>query len=235
MNKVYVLGMGPGHPDYVLPLTQQLIAASDVLVGGERHLAAYTRSGKICFPLRGDLYALVEVIRRESLLKQVAVLLSGDPGFYGMLDFLRRHFAADELQVVPGISAFQYLMAQIGEPWHQAALGSLHGRDCDFRSLINTHRCTALLTDGKQSAHWLAEQLLDMTGIDMVVGVELSYPQEQIVRGTPAHILEQPPFGMTTVVVINQDICSGPAQYSDATDHHKQYKGVRQDEPKYKD
>lgn len=206
MNKVYVLGMGPGHSDYVLPLTQKLIEASDVLVGGERHLMTYTRSGKICFPLRGDLHALVEVIRRERLLKQVAVLLSGDPGFYGMLDFLRRYFTADELQVVPGISAFQYLMAQIGEPWHQAALGSLHGRDCDFRSLIDTHRCTALLTDDKQSAHWLAEQLLAMNGIEMVVGAELSYPQERIVRGTPAHILEQSPFGMATVVVINDNI-----------------------------
>ena len=205
MNKVYVLGMGPGHPDYVLPLTQKLIAQSEVLIGGERHLAAYADTGKTAYPLRGDLNALPDLIRRERRSRQVAVLLSGDPGFYGMLDFLRRHFAADELQVVPGISAFQYLMAQIGEPWHPAALGSLHGREGDFRALIQAHRCTALLTDGKHSPHWLAAQLADRR-IEMVVGADLSYAQERIVRGTPAQILEEPPFGMATVVVINDDI-----------------------------
>ncbi len=206
MNKTYVLGMGPGHPDYVLPLTQKLIAESDVLIGGERHLAEYASSGKTCFPLRGDLRGLIEIIRHERLSRRVAVLLSGDPGFYGLLDFLRRHFAADELQVVPGIGAFQYLMAQIGEPWHQAALASLHGRDCDFRALIQTHRCTALLTDDKQSPQWLAAQLADRTEIEMVVGADLSYPHERIVRGTAAQILKEPPFGMATVVVINNDI-----------------------------
>jgi cobalt-precorrin-7 (C5)-methyltransferase len=209
MRKIHVLGMGPGHPDYVLPATQRLIAESDVLVGGERHLAAYAGSGKTVFPLRGDLPALVEVIRRERLARQVAVLLSGDPGFYGMLDLLRRHFAADELRVEPGISAFQYLMARIGEPWHQAALASLHGRDGDFRQLIGSHRCTALLTDAERSPQWLAARLsgmADMARIEIVVGAELSYPEERIVRGAPARIREEAPFGMATVVVINDGV-----------------------------
>jgi cobalt-precorrin-7 (C5)-methyltransferase len=206
VNEICVLGMGPGHPDYVLPITQRLIAESDVLVGGERHLAAYAGSGKTCLPLRGDLDALVDVLRRERLTRRVAVLLSGDPGFYGMLDLLRRHFAADELRVEPGISAFQYLMARIGEPWHPAALASLHGRECDFRALIGRHRCTALLTDAARSAAWLAARLLDRTRIEIVVGEHLSYPQERIVRGAPARILEAAPFGLSTVVVINDDV-----------------------------
>jgi cobalt-precorrin-7 (C5)-methyltransferase len=200
--------MGPGHPDYVLPLTKRLIQEAEVLVGGERHLAAHACSGKTCFPLRGDMDALVEVIRRERLARQVAVLLSGDPGFFGLLDFLRRHFPADELRVEPGISAVQYLMARLGEPWHGAALASLHGRDCDFHALIGGHRRTALLTGGERSAHWLADRLRDRTGaarMEMIVGAGLSYPQERIVRGTPARILEEAPFDMATVVVINHD------------------------------
>jgi cobalt-precorrin-7 (C5)-methyltransferase len=201
--------MGPGHPDYVPPLTQRLIGEAEVLVGGERHLAAYARSGKTCFPLRGDLDALVEVIRRERFARQVAVLLSGDPGFFGLLDFLRRHFPADELRVEPGISAVQYLMARLGEPWHGAALASLHGRDCDFHALIGGHRYTALLTGGERSAQWLAARLLDMaekTRIELAVGADLSYPQERIARGAPARILEEAPFGMATAVVINHDV-----------------------------
>ncbi|MDR0576545.1 MAG: precorrin-6y C5,15-methyltransferase (decarboxylating) subunit CbiE [Candidatus Accumulibacter sp.] len=208
MNKVYVLGMGPGHPDYVPPLTRRLIAESGALIGGERHLAAHAGSGKVCFPLRGDLSALADLIRRERASRQVAVLVSGDPGFYGLLDFLRRHFPADELRVEPGISAFQYLMAKIGEPWHGAALASLHGRGCDFHALIDRHRRTALLTGGERSAHWLAARLLDRADaarIEMIVGADLSYPEERIARGAPARILEEAPFGMATAAVINHD------------------------------
>ena len=94
MNRIYVLGMGPGHPDYVLPLTRRLIEESDLLVGGERHLTPYATSGKSCHPLRGDMSVLMDTLRAEREQHQIAVLLSGDPGFYGMLALLRRHFPA---------------------------------------------------------------------------------------------------------------------------------------------
>lgn len=206
MNKIYVLGMGPGHPDYVLPLTRQLIAESSLLVGGERHLAAYATSGKRCCPLHGDMTALMATLRQERERQQIAVLLSGDPGFYGMLALLRRYFPAEDLQVVPGISAFQYLMAQLGEPWHPAALTSLHGRDCDFMAAINTHRHTVLLTDNQHSAHWLATQLENLEHITLAVGSKLSYADERIVSGTPRQILAQAHFELATVVVINDKL-----------------------------
>lgn len=203
MNRIYVLGMGPGHPDYVLPLTRRLIEESDLLVGGERHLTPYATSGKSCHPLRGDMSVLMDTLRAEREQHQIAVLLSGDPGFYGMLALLRRHFPAEDLYIVPGISAFQYLMAHLGEPWHPAALASLHGRDCDFMAAINTRRHSVLLTDNQHSAHWLAAQLAHLEHITLTVGSHLSYADERIVSGTPAQILAQPPFELATVVVTN--------------------------------
>lgn len=202
---IHVLGMGPGHPDYILPAALKLIERSEVLVGGQRHLDAYTCPGKICYPIRADLDELVKAIRHEQTSREVAILLSGEPGYYGMLTFLRRHFSAAELNVIPGISAFQYLMAKIGEPWQESALASLHGRHCDFMTLIQSHRQAIFLTDSKQSPHWLAEQLqiAGLQNIEMIVGANLSYPEELIVRGQPADVLKQLPFGLSTVVINN--------------------------------
>ena len=104
---------------------------------------------------------------------------------------------------MPGISAFQYLMAHLGEPWHPAALASLHGRDCDFMAAINTRQHSVLLTDNQHSAHWLAAQLTHLEHITLAVGNNLSYADERIVSGTPAQILAQPPFELATVVVTN--------------------------------
>lgn len=213
MNNIFVLGMGPGSADYVLPITHRLIAQSSVLFGAKRHLEPYLQSSaeapspsKICYPISGDLNALAQKIKAEREQRQVAVLLSGDPGFYGMLDFLRTHFADADLQVVPGISAFQYLMSKISAPWHSSALASLHGRSTDFLALVERHVYTVLLTDAQQCPHFIAQTLVDaaMPDIEMVVGADLSYATERIFRATPAQILQQPPFTLATVVLINR-------------------------------
>lgn len=218
MRKIFVLGMGPGHADYLLPLTKQLIFESDVLIGDQRHLAAYTDSGKVCYQLNSNLSSVTEIIQQERKHAQVAVLLSGDPGFYGMLNFLQHHFSAEEMQVVPGISAFQYLMAKIGEPWYGAALASLHGRDFDLWPQVLKHRYTILLTDRLHSAHYVASQLKNKIkriegekalispdiSFELVVGSRLSYPDERIVRGAPDVILKQAEFPLATMVIINE-------------------------------
>ena len=55
-------------------------------------------------------------------------MVSGDPGYYSLLDALRRDFPAKQIMVIPGISAMQYAFARLALPWHDAVLASFHGR-----------------------------------------------------------------------------------------------------------
>ncbi len=46
MNEIIVAGIGPGHPDYILPAAARAIHEAKVLVGGRRcstHCAAISR------------------------------------------------------------------------------------------------------------------------------------------------------------------------------------------------
>lgn len=203
MNKVYVLGMGPGSKEYILPITTKTIKACDVLIGGKRNLQYFEELNKETLYIGSNLGDLIQYTKENKECKKIAYLLSGDTGFYSMLNFLKKHFKKDELEVIPGISSYQYLTAKIGESWHDAYIGSLHGRTFDFIEVVKKHEKVILLTDykytPKEIARLMVEQKID--GKIMFVGENLSYEHEKITKGKPKEIMDMPDFGMSVVVI----------------------------------
>lgn len=203
MHKIYVLGMGPGSKEYILPITTEKILASDVLIGGRRNLQYFEAMDKEKIYIGADLEGVIAYAKEQRKEKKVAFLLSGDTGFYSMLKTLKQHFPASEMVVIPGISSFQYLMARIGEPWQDAFVGSLHGRSFDLIKTVAAHEKVVLLTDTVNSPKKIAEMLINhgFGNKAMVVGSNLSYEDEQIFQGTPKEILEIQDFNMSVVVI----------------------------------
>ena len=76
--KVYLIGVGLGSPDTMTVAAREAIEACPVLIGAKRLLAPFPH--KRCLPLiaAADIAAAVE----EQEEGPVAVLLSGDIGFY---------------------------------------------------------------------------------------------------------------------------------------------------------
>ncbi|MBB6214599.1 cobalt-precorrin-7 (C5)-methyltransferase [Anaerosolibacter carboniphilus] len=205
MNKIYVLGMGPGNKEYILPITTRIIEGCDVLIGGKRNLQYYEDLGKEILYIQSDLAGIMDYVEKNRSNKKIAFLLSGDTGFYSMLDYIKKHIKTSELEVIPGISSFQYLMAQIGEPWQTAYVGSLHGRTCDFIEIIQQYEKAIFLTDHKYSPQQIAKELLQhkIGNKRMIVGENLSYENERIIMGKPEEIVDIPKFDMAVVVIMN--------------------------------
>lgn len=44
--KFTIVGMGPGHPDFVLPIASRMLDEADMIIGGRRHLAPFKDSKK---------------------------------------------------------------------------------------------------------------------------------------------------------------------------------------------
>ena len=120
MNKIHVLGMGPGHRDYILPIAMRAIDKSEVLIGGKRILDDFKNDGKKLIYIDSKLSKIIEYIKQNKENKMISLLLSGDTGFYSMLSYLKKHFTEDEMEVIPGISSYQYLMAKLKKPWHNS-------------------------------------------------------------------------------------------------------------------
>ena len=57
-NTLYVVGIGPGNPDYVVPRGLKLIEEAKVLVGSERSLLDFAHEGQL-FGLKNSLRAMM--------------------------------------------------------------------------------------------------------------------------------------------------------------------------------
>lgn len=203
MHKIYVLGMGPGSLEYVLPITTDKILESDVLIGGRRNLQHFESLNKEKIYIGADLESIITYAKEQRKNKKIAFLLSGDTGFYSMLKSLKQHFTSSEMVVIPGISSFQYLMARIGEPWQDAFVGSLHGRSFDMIKIVKNYEKVILLTDPINSPKRIASMLIehDLADKTMVVGSNLSYENEMIFEGKPKQVLELQDLNMSVVVI----------------------------------
>ncbi|MDW7684099.1 MAG: precorrin-6y C5,15-methyltransferase (decarboxylating) subunit CbiE [Bacillota bacterium] len=182
-HKIAVLGTGPGGAEYILPVTMKIAAEADVLVGGKRALTPFAHLNKKTLHLTSDLSDLAPRLRELAREQKVAVLVSGDPGFYSLLVWLRRHFSAAELDVFPGLSSVQVAFARLGEPWQDAALLSAHGRDgTRLLPLLLAAGKKAILTDRVWTPRRLAEMILGAGGRDAKVALcrRLTTPREEV-------------------------------------------------------
>lgn len=185
MAKLVVAGSGPGGADYVLPAVMQKAREADLLVGGERALTPFHFLNKETLAIGSDLPALVRELRSRFREQSVVVLVSGDPGFYSLLKFLRMYFAPEELEVIPGVSSVQVAFARLGVPWQDAVLLSAHGRDGRelLPGLLKPGK-KAVLTDSTWTPARLAALMLEAGAPDVPVALccRLTLPGEEILR-----------------------------------------------------
>lgn len=194
---IYIVGIGPGSKEYILPKGQQVIKDCHVVIGFERAINAIEHNNK------SVIKSLDEVLNyvKGNEWKDIAIVASGDPCFYGITDYINKNYG-NEIQVIPGISSFQYLMSKLNKSWQNAKLGSLHGRKEEFLENVKTNRLSIWLTDKESSPDFLCMELIRSNVKALVyVGVNLSYEDELIISGSEKEISEMR-FSELSVVVI---------------------------------
>ena len=105
VNKIHILGIGPGSRDYLLPITERVVSEANVIIGGSRALELFKKYKQEKILITVDLAKIKDYIKENYQTKKIAVLVSGDPGLYSILNYLKRFFSKDKLEVIPGISA----------------------------------------------------------------------------------------------------------------------------------
>ncbi len=204
--KIDVIGIGPGSLDYLLPAANMAIHECDIIIGGKRNLQIFKHLSKEFYEFGSDLEGLYQYINSNYEARKVGVIVSGDPGFYSLLNFLVRRFGKEKLNVIPGISSFQYLYAKLGKPWQQHLIASMHGREFDMVKSLYDYKGIFLLTDEKSSPSTIAKILIEsgLEGCNMIVGENLSYEEERILAGKPEIFIDKR-FDSLSVVVIEKD------------------------------
>ena len=209
-KKINVCGIGPGNRELIVPEVFRLVAESTLVVGGSRHLEIFNVSDKETLVLSNNIDTIIETLKTSDHTA-ITVLVSGDTGFHSLLTTLLRHFTADELNVIPGISSYQYFFAKLAMTYHDAWIGSLHGMTVDYVMKVKSNRKTFLLTDSLNSWKQIAMHLSEngLGECEMYVGNRLSYSDEQIVFSTANELKDQQhDFRLCSVIIINKDFIS---------------------------
>jgi cobalt-precorrin-7 (C5)-methyltransferase len=198
-NMIRLVGMGPGSIKCVTMEAIDIIKKSDKVI-------AFGRIAKTVQQIRTDVQAIDRVEQITEMLDsagEIAILASGDPCFFGILDFLQRKGIIID-QVIPGISSMQYMMARLKKSWHDAALVSFHGRACSIDD-IKQSKTSIVLTDSKYTPNYISH-FLDSMGVKgkLYTGFNLSYEDELIVeKGIGADIDD---ISALAVVVIENEV-----------------------------
>lgn len=198
---IYIVGLGPGHRDYIMPKALEILKKSNMIIGFKRALDSleFVDNKKIYINKLGDINEYICGDKNRSMI--ISIVASGDPTFYGITNYIKSK-ATLEFQVIPGISSFQYLTCKLNMSWNNAYLGSLHGRKEEFLTVVNNHDLSIWLTDKENNPAMLCEILhKEKVRCKVVIGENLSYEDESITNGTPEEFMNKKYDSLSVFIV----------------------------------
>lgn len=207
-NKLYILGIGPGDKDLVCPAAEKLIGKSDVIIGGRRNLQLFAHTNKEKLEIGNNLNEIYDYIVKNIGSKIISVLASGDPGIFSIMEYLKNKLEDVEIEVVPGISSFQYLCSKLKLSWHDCLIASLHGREKDdLIEVLKNNKKVLLFTGGTSSPQEICRRLMadGLKEVTITVGENLSYPEERIITEKPEVIADMV-FDSLSIMLVQNDL-----------------------------
>lgn len=206
MLTVHIIGTGPGSSELLTKSAEKALNEATIVVGDTRLLSEMTE-GKRCI----QTYKVDEI--RQIVLEAdkekdcLAVLVSGDVGFYSLAKILA-DIPGCRIVRHPGISSLVYFAARTSMSWDDMYLMSRHGRDGNLTGAVMTHKKVFCLTGGKGgSVRDLCEELCrnGLGQVKVTVGERLSYEEERICTLTASEGAKEVFDPLAVMVVENEE------------------------------
>ena len=191
-TKVFVVGIGLGNPDTMTVRGRRIIEQAQCLIGAARMLQSVCCPGQVLYEaIAPDKIACW--IDNHPEMERVAVLMSGDTGFFSGTKKLLPLLKNCEVEVLPGISSLSYLCSRLGTSYEDVTTVSLHGREHNIFAELRKNRRVFVLVGGENGAGKLCTRLTQGGFGDVLVyvGEQLSYPEERVVSGTAEELAKQ--------------------------------------------
>lgn len=183
--KIYIVGAGVGDPRYITEYAKDLISTANIVITTERLFSklAFLNPNTLCKEI-SEFAPFLQQNCNE--FKSVAVLASGDIGFYSIAKSLSVALADFEIELVSGLSSLQYLSAKIGVSYEDIKVVTVHGRDTSCVPFVCYNRRVFLLTGGKNKVGDLLDEMVQvgLGDVFVTVGENLSDENERVLSGT---------------------------------------------------
>lgn len=205
---VTLAGIGMGTPQGLTVEAAKAIEEADLLIGADRMLKAAGHTSKAVYSAY-DPVKIANYIEEHPEYTHVAILLSGDIGFYSGAKKL--YDALDgkgyEIESLCGISSVVYFCGKLHLAWEDVCLKSTHGRKANLVGAVRTHQKTFTLLSAGDSAARLCRELEEygLSQVRVHIGERLGYADEKISSGTPAELKGGTYDGLCVALIENPD------------------------------
>ena len=205
MLQVNIVGIGPGNPELLTAAARQAIEKSNILIGDKRMLAAFADENKIIHPTI-KVAEIVEAIQKADAMDEVAVLVSGDVGFFSLAKTISGKLPECNCTRYCGISSLVYFASKLEMSWDDAKIVSMHGREQKFVATVAQNEKVFSLTGGDNSPQVLCQKLCDhgLGDVKVYVGENLSYAEEKITCATAEEISKLEFPSLSVMMIINE-------------------------------
>ena len=205
LKKLIIIGGGAGMPEYLLPVAKQEIEKADCVIASERLIKNLNiKNGEVLGKIPEFLNKLPERLKQEN----IALLVSGDPLLYSLCRTIQKKYPAIDLEIIPAVSSLQVLGAKFGLTMENAVIVSLHGRNYSTGKIaytVSENFLTFFLCSAKQGVKEIANILVnyDLKNTELFVGINLSYPEQELLQGKPELFLNFNHSALCVVAVKN--------------------------------
>jgi precorrin-6Y C5,15-methyltransferase (decarboxylating) len=203
---IHVIGIGDDGLEAVPNNVRQIIADAELLLGTDRTLALVPKSKAERSVISTDLNQLVATLEKAGG-KRVALLLYGDPMFYGLARYVCDRLGKDRFVVVPHVSSMQLAFARVMETWEDAYLTDLAKHPLDsVLEKIRTAQKVGLFTTDQIGPAAIAKALLDrrIDYFTAYVCENLGARDERVTRGTLKEIAGQKFDSLNVMVLVRE-------------------------------
>lgn len=189
--RIFIISMGPGHPDLLTGRARQALATIELAVGAPRLTQGLWVPCHEPVPL---VNGTLEYIRNHPD-QCIGVLVSGDAGFHSLSRAVVQVFGRESVTVIPGVSVVQAAFAAIAEPWQDARFFSAHGREgLDIPAIMASERFL-LLCDGSHNPRSILENNDRLREhFNLWIMSNLSLDNEEIVLVTTEAVIPADPL-----------------------------------------
>lgn len=222
--RLTVAGIGPGSAEDITPAVIQAIRNSDVIIGYKyyfRFIQPYLRSDAVCIDtgMKREKDRAKQAFEQAEQGKNVCIISSGDSGIYGMAPLVyemkKERQSSVEIEVLPGISAFQKAASLLGAPiGHDFCIISLSDLmtpwekiEKRIRAAASADFITAVYNPKSEGRYWqlhrLKEIFLQERSAETPVGyVRQAGREEESVCTTTLEKFDPEEVDMFTIVLI---------------------------------
>ncbi len=215
MGNVYVVGVGPGSPEYVTEKAKHVIQNSDIIIGYKHSLDVISNllDGKDVRPitLKTQEQVYADVVKNLGN-KTCSITFTGDPDFSEseIVDRLIEIFG--DVEIIPGISSIQVAASKSKVPIDKSVLITFHitgdiekEKEMLLQAIRNNRNVIMLPRPWdfmpQQVAQFLKENSIDISGLNVDIYEFLTLYNERVSKSRLGDIKDRDYSDLCVMVI----------------------------------